>query len=308
MENLPPPNAIENFIAKFNGKKSIYVFGAIAVAIIFYTFFLSAPYDFPSGAIVKIKEGASLHSVSLELEQAHIIRSRVIFEALVIMFNGERHVVSTNYYFNNRLPVYVVARRISKGEHNLAPVSVTIPEGFDNGQIANAFSTHLASFDKDQFLTIAKNLQGYLFPDTYFFLTTDTEKEVINSMSQNFNKKIASLLPDITSSGKKESDIIIMASIIEREAKGGDDRAIISGILWKRVSIGMALQVDAAMETYKTVGLPKAPICNPGLDAIIAAIHPQSSPYLYYLHDKEGNTHYSKTFAGHLLNEQKYLK
>jgi UPF0755 protein len=188
------------------------------------------------------------------------------------------------------------------------PIVVTIPEGFSLNQIADTVAPKLANFNKTQFLLKAKDLEGYLFPDTYFFLNNANEGDVIKSMSDNFNKKINPLLPEIISSGKTERDIIIMASVIEREAKGDTDRGIIAGILWKRIAIGMPLQVDAAPETYKTKGLPENPIGNPGLLAIQSAIHPKSSPYLYYLHDKNGIVHYAKTFAEHQVNIEKYLK
>ena len=116
------------------------------------------------------------------------------------------------------------------------------------------------------------------------------------------------LKPEIISSLKTEADIIKMASLIEGEAKGDADRGLISGILWKRIKIGMPLQVDSALETYKTKGLPKSPIDNPGLAAIKAAILPQSSSYLYYLHDKNGNVHYAKSYVEHEQNVLKYLK
>ena len=288
-------------------KKTFYSFGILIFFFLFYFLFLSAPADFPPGTIVKIEQGSSLRSVSLKLKNEHIIRSRIAFEAFIIINGREKRVVSTNYYFENKLPVYEVARRISKGEHNLAPVSVTIPEGFDINQIGNAFTSSLQNFNKAKFLLKAKELEGYLFPDTYFFLTTDNEKDVIKSMRENFDRKIAPIFPQIAFSGKSEKDIIIMASIIEREAKGDIDRGVISGILWKRISIGMLLQVDAAPDTYKVKGLPKNPIGNPGLEAIKAALHPQSSPYLYYLHDKNGNIHYAKSFTEHVKNRLKYL-
>ena len=185
---------------------------------------------------------------------------------------------------------------------------MTIPEGFNVTEIADVFVLKLTNFNKEKFLSLTKTQEGYLFPDTYFFFTTDTEVEVLHSMSENFDKKIASIRPEIISSGKKEKDTIIMASIIEKESKGNNDRGIISGILWKRLSIKMPLQVDAVPETYKTKGLPKNPIGNPGLEAIKATIYPQSSPYLYYLHDKDGNIHYARTFTEHKQNIKKYLK
>ena len=287
-----------------------YISGVFLFLIFFIRLFLSAPANFPVGTIIKIAPGMSLRGVSLELKQEHIISSRLAFEAFVIIFGKER-VVASDYYLETKLPVYEVARRIVKGEHHIAPVVVTIPEGFDNTQIADTFASRLINFDKNKFLLLAQNLQGYLFPDTYFFLSTDDEADVFSSMSQNFQKKITPILSQISASGHSEKDIIIMASLIEREAKGDvggqTDRGFISGILWKRIKLGMPLQVDSATETYKKKGLPKNPISNPGLAAINAAIYPQSSPYLYYLHDKAGMIHYAETFAQHEANIKKYL-
>lgn len=285
-----------------------YTLSIVAFLVFFHFLFLNAPTDFPLGTIVKIEPGMSLQSVSLKLKNEHIIRSRLAFEAFVIIFGREKRVISTDYYFENKLPVYEIARRISKGEHHIAPIVVTIPEGFDINQIADTVAPKLENFDRDKFLLEAKKLEGYLFPDTYFFLTNADEGDVISSMSDNFGKKITPLFPEIVSSGKTGKDIIIMASIVEREAKGDIDRGVISGILWKRLSIGMPLQVDAALQTYKVKGLPKSPIGNPGLLAIKVAIHPQSSPYLYYLHDKDNNIHYAKSFSEHRENISKYLK
>jgi len=285
--------------------------GVIAFLVFLYFlffFFLSAPADFPVGTVFQVVQGDSLRSVSLKLKDAHIVRSRTAFEAFVIIFGREKNIFSANYYFENKLSVFEIARRISKGEHHMAPVVVTIPEGFDTVQIANTYAPELPNFDKSKFLAEAVGLEGKLFPDTYFFFTTDTENEVIKSMSTNFEKKMLALQPEIVQSLKSENNIIIMASLIEGEAKGNTDRGVISGILWKRIATGMPLQVDAAPNTYKTKGLPKSPINNPGLAAIKAAIHPQSSPYLYYLHDKNGNIHYAKSFAEHRANVLKYLQ
>ncbi len=225
-----------------------------------------------------------------------------------MLYGGEKHVVSSDYLFEERESVLRIAKRITQGETHLAPVKVTIPEGFTVADIGGAFSIKLLSFDKANFLVLATNKEGYLFPDTYFFLTTADEEDALKSLSDNFNKKIAPLMPEITASGKTENEIITMASIIEREAEGDVDRAMISGILWKRLRAGIALQVDAAPVTYKERGLPDKPISNPGLEAIKAAIHPESSPYLYYLHSKDGLVHYAKTFAEHRMNVKLYLK
>lgn len=292
----------------FSKKVLFYVLSLVIVGYLFFFFFLRAPKNFPVGTITKVEHGSSLRSVSLKLKSTNIISSRVAFEAFVILFGGEKRVIESDYYFESRLPVYEVARRISKGEHRIAPISITIPEGFDVIQIADTFVPKLLNFDKSKFLLETQELEGKLFPDTYFFFITADEGDVIRSMSENFEKKMLSIRPDIVLSGKKEKDIIVMASILEREAKGDFDRELISGILWKRIKIGMPLQVDAALETYKTIGLPKKPISNPGLEAMKSAINPKTSSYLYYLHDKNGMVHYARTFAEHRQNIVKYLK
>lgn len=279
----------------------------LILCIVGFLFFLNPPLDFPIGTIIKIEQGESLHSVSLQLKQEHIIRSRLVFEAFVILFGGEKHIKYYDYLFKNKLPVYEIAKRVSKGEHHMPSVAVTIPEGFNVSQIADAFASKLINFNKNKFLLEAEAKEGYLFPDTYFFLTTDNERDVLKAMSENFEKKISPLRPLIASGGKTERDVVIMASLVEGEAKGDADRGFIAGILWKRFALGMPLQVDAAPETYKIKGLPKGPINNPGFLSIKAAITPSKSAYLYYLHDKDGNIHYAKNFAEHNRNIQKYL-
>lgn len=121
-----------------------------------------------------------------------------------------------------------------------------------------------------------------------------------------------------------------MASIVEEEGKSAKDRAIISGILWKRLSKGMPLQVDAPFRysvgkdsytltsedlkvdgpynTYTRKGLPPTPITNPGLEAILAAVRPVTTPYYFFLSEKDGTTHYAVNYDSHLQNKQIYLK
>ena len=282
--------------------------GVLIFFLVSYAVCISAPAEFTSPVIFRVEQGSGLRSVSLQLKRQHIIRSRAAFEAFVILYGAERYINYSDYLFEPRLPVYEVARRIAYGEHHLSPVVVTIPEGWSNAEIAETVASKLTHFDKSKFLVQARGLEGYLFPDTYFFLPADTEDTVIVSLRKNFNTKIASILPDIKNSSKTEKQIVIMASIIEKEAKGDADREYISGILWKRFSICMPLQADAAPQTYRAKGLPESPICNPGLESLRAALYPHSSPYLYYLHDKNGAIHYARTFAEHVSNKQKYLQ
>ena len=197
---------------------------------------------------------------------------------------------------------------ILKNEKHWVRVKVTIPEGYNISDITNAFASKLPHFNGVKFLLDTKNREGYLFPDTYVFGSTDNEEDVERIMNDNFQKKITSIRPEIISSGQSEKEIIIMASLIEKEAKGSIDRGFISGILWKRLALDIPLQVDSAPETYQVKGLPDSPISNPGMEALKAAIHPESSVYLFYLHDKNGTIHYAKNFTEHQANKLKYLK
>lgn len=284
-------------------KTTILILG---VVVAFY--FLNSPVHFPVGKVTIIEEGATLRSVSLQLKDQKVIRSRTVFEAFVILYGDEKRLIPAGYLFEAKAPVYEVARRISKGDRSVAPISVTIPEGFTNKEVAETFANKLLTFNKDKFMKLVEGKEGYLFPDTYFFLNGDNENIAFKLMTENFEKKFAPLRAEIALQKKTEKEVIIMASLIEGEANGDIDRGYISGILWRRLAIGMALQVDVAPETYKERGLPNNPIGNPGLASIKAAINPVKSSYLYYLHDKEGKVYYATNFAEHRANIEKYLK
>jgi UPF0755 protein len=288
-------------------KKSYFIIIFVLLFLVFfYWFFFSAPSKFLKGIIVNIKQGESLRDLSFDLKEKKIIRSRISFEAFIILYGDEKHITIGDYLFENKLPVFKIARRIVARDRRLASVKITIPEGFDKLEIAELVSQRLKNFDKNNFLLKAK--EGYLFPDTYFFFSYDTEESVLEYLNKNFEKKIKSLESEILASEKTKGEIIVLASLIEREAKGDLDREYISGILWNRLKKEMPLQVDAALETYKTKGLPEEPICNPGLESVRAALQPISSNYLYYLHDENGEIHYAKTFEEHKKNKLKYLK
>jgi len=289
-------------------KRNIFFRFFALLFIIFCFVVFGAPREFPAGSVVDIKSGSSLRAISLYLQNKDIIRSRIAFESLAILYGGERRLVSGAYLFEERSSVFEVAKRISKGDRHLTTLRITIPEGFGRVQMADLFAGKLINFDKELFLLMTKDMEGYLFPDTYFFFNIDDESAVVNLMSQNFKNKIAKLESEIASYGRTEKEIITMASIIEREASGEEDKEFISGILWKRLRLGIALQVDAAPDTYKERGLPDRPIASPGMSSIKAAINPKDSPYLYYLHDKLGQIHYAKNFNEHRANIDKYLR
>ena len=280
---------------------------SLAALISFYRFLISPPKSFPAGSIISVESGASLVSISENLKEKEIIRSKGVLQFFAILFGGDRHVVAGDYFFDRPISVWKVAYRIVLGKHHLKVIKITIPEGFGVKDIAGLLAIQFPKIDKAEFLNKAGKLEGYLFPDTYFFYPTMTIDEIISLLSQNFDQKTASLKNDIEKSGHTLGDIITMASLIEKEAGGPGDKTAISGILWKRFEAKIALQVDVAPDTYKYRELPPAPIANPGLDSIKAALYPKETPYLFYLHDKGGEIHYAKTFEEHKLNKLKYL-
>lgn len=267
---------------------------------------LTAPRDFPAGSIITVAEGAGLQKISKELEGAHLIRSTFWFRTFAIALGGERGMKAGQYYFSHPVSAPAIAWRIVFGDNKIETIKITVPEGFTNSKISKLFDKRFGFFENNLFEATAP--QGYLFPDTYFIPITATASTTIKMMRDNFTKQVEPLLPLISGSGKTLDQIVKMASLLEAEAKTQEDRELISDILWKRLKLGMPLQVDSEMGTYEFQGLPKTPINNPGLISLKAALHEEATQYLYFLTGKDGKMHYSKTFDEHKQNIAKYLR
>ena len=195
--------------------------------------------------------------------------------------------------------------------------------------MARIFSSRLMRVSEERFSELARGEEGYLFPDTYFFLPNASEENIIHAMRQNFDSQIQKIAGEIVSFGKPLSEIVIMASLLEKEARTHDDRRLIAGVLWRRLTLHMPLQVDAAFlyilgkntfqltnvdlktdspyNTYRYTGLPIGPINSPSMSALRAAATPIDRGYIYYLADLSGITHYSKTYQEHLRKKSLYL-
>ena len=280
-------------------------FTSALIFVIICFIFLAAPFG-SKDTIIHISSGQSVNSVVTELKNKNIIKNDLALKVFIKFFKKGRGIITGDYLIKKNSPVFVVAWQIGRGNYNLKPTKVTIREGLTNEQIAAILSLKLVGFDKELFLSLTKDKQGYLFPDTYFLFPLDQSDEIVKQLSDNFNNKIESL--EIKESGKSLSDIVTMASILEGEANGEEDIRIISGILWKRISLGMLLQVDVDKGTYANKGLPLKPLNNPGLTSIKAALNPEASSYLYYIHDKNGKVHFASTYEEHKRNINNYLK
>lgn len=196
---------------------------------------------------------------------------------------------------------------------------------------AGALPDWAASYPALKGLPVTSSLEGYLFPDTYRIYADGGAKAMVRRMLDNFENKLTSeLRAEIAASGRSIRDIVIMASVIEREVRGAEDSAMVSDVFWKRVDAGRGLEADSTVNyitghskpsvsyaetridhpwnTYKYRGLPAGPIGNPGITAIIAAIRPKSNPYWYFLTDEAGTVYYGKTLDEHNANRAKYLR
>lgn len=307
-----------------------FVVLATIFAVSTLSYLLLPPASFEAGNSFTVKEGMSLGEVSLALTENGLIRSRVLFEFCAISLGGEKHIAAGEYLFKEPIGGCALATRIAKGIFGIPAVRVTVPEGLSNKEIATTLQRMIPSFDVASFAHAAQNQEGFLFPDTYFFSTKITPEDIIAQMKSNFDRKIKPLEGAIEASKHPLRDIIIMASLLEKEAANDEDRAMVSGILWKRIDRSMPLQVDAtflyllgkkskdltqsdlrinsAYNTYRNKGLPAGPIGNPGISSIRAALNPKVSDYIYYLADAKGVTHYAKTFDEHKANKEKYLR
>ncbi len=287
-------------------EKFLYIFFTIILIwALFQQFACAPPRAFPLQTTIEIPKGTTLYKSAETLEQKAIVKSSFWFKFFVRMFGGSGNVIAGDYFFDRPQDVIDIAWRITHGDYHLVQLRTTIPEGSTNFQIAEILKSQYSFFDSKHFLQNAE--QGKMFPDTYFFLPNSTSSEIIERIKQNFDAKIKTIESDIASSTHSFDDILIMASLLEEEAKTGEDRKIVAGILWKRLKIGMPLQVDVAMETYDRKGLPLTPITNPGLEAIKDALYPTETKYLYYLSDKSGKIYYAEDFEGHQRNRALYL-
>lgn len=311
--------------------KKFFIISAIIIILIgLYVFSLRSPADFPQQSTISIESGSALTEISDVLGRQKVVRSGALFQFFAILFGGDTGVIAGDYFFEKRLPVFTIAKRLTKGDYRVKSVKVTVPEGFTLNKMSVLFAGLLRNFSQEEFFELTEGKEGFLFPDTYFFFPTTKADQIVSEMMDNFNKKILAVEEEIEQSGKRLDEIITMASLIEKESNNSEDRKVISGILWKRIEIGMLLQVDAAFlyingkgtfdltksdleidspyNTYKYKGLPPAPIGSPGFDAILAALNPEESPYLFYLHDGNGMIYYAKNFEEHKQNKRKYLR
>lgn len=309
---------------------SLAALSVLCLLYAFYILYCRAPKEFHARTIITVRNNSGLNEIAQTLAEQKVIKSPFWFRALVILMSGQAGVQAGDYYFEKPAGIFGVSSRLTHGAFGLTPVRVTFPEGMTVTQMATILRDQLIDFDSEAFIRSAKPKEGYLFPDTYLFLPNANPQTIVSTLENNFDAKIKTIDGAIKSFKKPLKDVVVMASILEAEARTTETRETISGILWKRLGLGMPLQVDAPFQyiigkntfqltlddlkfdspynTYKYKGLPPTAIGNPGIDALTAAVTPTKSPYFFYLSDVRGNMHYTKTYEEHLANKERYLK
>lgn len=306
-----------------------------------------------------VNKGDGVRAVAGALADAKLIRSKTFFEYLVWRHGDQSKFQAGSFELSPSMTAAEIEKALVQGKPVTNEREVTILEGWTLDDIADYLEAQGVSSKKDFYAQAGESakmakpgalpdwaasfpvlasrpanasLEGYLFPDTYRIYADGDAKALVRKMLENFERKYSSALGQDKASqeGRSVHEIVTMASIIEREVRGDEDRAMVSDIFWKRVEAGRGLEADSTVNyltgsskpsvsyldtridnpwnTYKYKGLPPGPIGNPSLSAIKAALNPKPNPYWYFLTDKDGNVHYARTLEEQVANKAKYLR
>ncbi len=285
-------------------KKHFFLAGILFFLLISGTLINGLFFDIPEEKIAypvifRVEKGATARETSEKLYKSSVIESPKFYRAIILILGQGDNIKSGVYEFQKPSSLARVIYRTVKGDYGFVPIKVTIPEGYTAKDILNLLQKEsFFSFNPKKFIETALAYEGKLYPDTYFVSPASSEEEIVKTFAENFDNQ----------AGRVEKDILIMASVLEKEVRTLEEKKMVAGILWKRLKDNMRLQVDAAPETYDREGLPEKPISNPGLESIEAAKNPRESSYWFYLSGRDGTTHYAETFEEHKKNKAKYLR
>ncbi len=304
----------------------------VFIAILFFAIFwlnsqLSAVSDDKNTKRTIITKGMSLKEIAVKLKQENLIRSQLIF-SLYTRQKGLSSKLSAGTF--ELSPSMSTPQILEALMGNPAEIWVTLIEGWRVEEMANRLNSEF-KIQNSEFLKYAK--EGYMFPDTYLFSHEVTAEQVAKRLRDTFNERFSDeLRSKIKAQGLTEDEGVILASIVEREARSDKARQEVASILLKRLKIDMGMNADATLQyalgyqegekswwkrhltredkkvespynTYLYRGLPPKPICNPGLSSLQAVANANpSTPHLYYYHDSKGNSHYGKTLEEHNQN------
>lgn len=332
----------------------ILAIGAAYALNLYYTGLLEPvdPAAQNNEVLVEIPAGANTEIIALLLYDAGLIQNELAFRLFVRQNNLGQGFKAGTYNLNPAMSLSQIAAKIESGDVYSETVWFTIPEGFSLKDIAARLEENGLA-DPERFLSLARTpseailtgfpflqeinsqeidylLEGYLFPDTYEVYPDVSEEEIIILMLNRLNKVFTEEHQErIVQLNSSLHQILTIAAMVEREGRVDHERALIAGVIYNRLQIGMRLQIDATIQyalgetkefltfkdleiespynTYQNDGLPPGPIASPGEASIMAALYPETSDYLYYnyKYDQSGEHYFSHTFEEHLENVAK---
>ncbi len=345
-----PGNIAARFLKKYNqfsvSQKIVFtllvvlavlVFGLLGGVFFWYRSSLApVPDKIPGQQIsLLISPDESALSVLQKLESLSVIRSALAVRIYLKIHGQSSKLRPGSYLLTSGQSAPEIVGRLILGPRD---IKITLPEGWRREQMAARLDSQLSgplkTFSASEFIKATATLEGQLFPDTYLLPPQISTAGVIQLLTANFYQKTG-LNPALP----VDRQTLILASLVEREARNNTDRGLVASILKKRLVAGWPLQVDATVEyamdnrlcladllhcnwwhagvdpkypssfnTYLQPGLPPGAISNPGLATIDAVKNVSDTAYWYYLTDSDGITHYAKSLTEHNLNIDKYLK
>lgn len=291
--------------------------------------------------IIEIPDGTGLRQVAHLLMDQNLISSEQPFVSIVKMMGAERQIHAGEYQFHTAMSPIAILNELRNG--NVLRHEVTIPEGYNIEQIARLLNYRgLVSYE--EFLRLSRHpsflrslgiegesLEGYLYPETYYFSKGEGERKIIQTMISTFNQFYTLDMEEkarVLSMTRRE--IVTLASIIEKETSVGNERPLISAVFHNRLKRRIRLQSDPTViyglpdfdgnltrkdlrvhspyNTYWVKGLPPGPIANPGNESLIAVLNPAPVDYLYFVSKNNGTHYFSKTLSEHNGAVQRYQK
>lgn len=283
--------------------------------------------------IFVINKGETLNEIIRKLANQDLIRNRVVFYLIVKQLGIEKKIQAGDFRLAPSMTAYEIANNLT---HGTLDNWITIIEGLRQEEIAQIISSN---FDIPETEFLKYTQEGYLFPDTYLIPREATSGSIVEILTNNYHQRFdKKLITEAKKNSLSEKEVLILASLVEKEGKYYSDKQKVAGILLKRLKNDWPLQLDATIQyalgyqadsrtwwkknltaddleiaspynTYENNGLPPGPICNPGLESIKAVIYAdKNTPFWYYISDKEGVLHFAKTLEEHNSNISKYLE
>lgn len=299
-----------------------------AATVFLYDYAINQPLKISEDTLFLVNKGDSLNKIAQSLQDKGLVNDKHIFILFSKINRIYPQIKAGEYLFNGEFSIKQTAEKLSSGKVYLR--KVTFPEGLTSTEIAKIL--HKENFlSKDEFAAPA---EGSILPETYAYMRGDSPEKIIKQAQKAMQNVLEQAWQERDQNLPLQSkeELLILASIVEKETGIGMERAQVASVFVNRLRLGMLLQtdptviyaltngkedlnrpltrkdlsIDSPYNTYKYAGLPPTPICNPGKDAIYAAAHPSETPYLYFVASGNGGHNFATTLSEHNENVRKW--